>query len=229
VVAIVGYTNAGKSTLLNTLSDADVYIADQLFATLDPTTRRVELPNGQVILFTDTVGFIQKLPTEIVAAFRATLEEITDADVLVHVIDITHINASAQAKSVQETLVEIGAGEIPMVTAFNKIDLLKDPETAINTLEGFSNTYPISAVTGQGIEKLLSAIESELFETYVEIDVNIPYQEGQLISLLHENGQVLETLNSETGTIIKGLVPRRHLYQFEPYLLAEVDDLQESE
>jgi GTP-binding protein HflX len=229
VVAIVGYTNAGKSTLLNTLSDADVYIADQLFATLDPTTRRVELPGGQVILFTDTVGFIQKLPTEIVAAFRATLEEITDADVLVHVIDITHINASAQAKSVQETLVEIGAGEIPMVTAFNKIDLLKDPETAINTLEGFSNTYPISAVTGQGIEKLLSAIESELFETYVEIDVNIPYQEGQLISLLHENGQVLETLNSETGTIIKGLVPRRHLYQFEPYLLAEVDDLQESE
>ncbi len=229
VVALVGYTNAGKSTLLNKLSNADVYIADQLFATLDPTTRRVELPGGQMILFTDTVGFIQKLPTEIVAAFRATLEEITDADVLVHVVDITHINASAQAKSVQETLVEIGAGDIPMITAFNKIDLLKDTASAINTLEGFSNTYPISAMTGQGLEKLLTAIESELFETYVEIEVNIPYQEGQLISLLHENGQVLEVKNSETGTILKGLIPRRHLYQFEPFLLEDVEELEEDE
>ena len=225
VVALVGYTNAGKSTLLNKLADADVYIADQLFATLDPTIRRVELPGGQVILFTDTVGFIQKLPTEIVAAFRATLEEITDADVLVHVVDITHINASAQAKAVQETLVEIGAGDIPMITAFNKIDLLKDPEAAIDTLEGFSNTYPISAVTGQGLEELLSAIEAELFETYVEIEVDIPYQEGQLISLLHENGQVLETINGELGTNIKGLIPRRHLYQFEPYLIEEIEEL----
>lgn len=229
VVALVGYTNAGKSTLLNKLSNADVYIADQLFATLDPTTRRVELPGGQMILFTDTVGFIQKLPTEIVAAFRATLEEITDADVLVHVVDITHINASAQAKSVQETLVEIGAGDIPMITAFNKIDLLKDTASAINTLEGFSNTYPISAMTGQGLEKLLTAIESELFETYVEIEVNIPYQEGQLISLLHENGQVLEVKNSETGTILKGLIPRRHLYQFEPFLLEDVEELEADE
>lgn len=229
VVALVGYTNAGKSTLLNKLADADVYIADQLFATLDPTTRRVELPGGQVILFTDTVGFIQKLPTEIVAAFRATLEEITDADVLVHVVDITHINASAQAKSVQETLVEIGAGDIPMITAFNKIDLLKDPETAVDTLEGFSNTFPISAVTGQGLDKLLSAIEAELFETYVEIEVSIPYQEGQLISLLHENGQVLETINGESGTILKGLIPRRHLYQFEPFLLEDVEELEADE
>ena len=104
VIALVGYTNAGKSTLLNRLAKADVYVADQLFATLDPTTRRVDLPGGQTVLFTDTVGFIQKLPTELVAAFRATLEEIADADVLLHVVDITHVNASAQARSVQEDI-----------------------------------------------------------------------------------------------------------------------------
>lgn len=227
VVALVGYTNAGKSTLLNKLSNADAYVADQLFATLDPTTRRVELPGGQTILFTDTVGFIQKLPTEIVAAFRATLEEICDASVLVHVVDINHINASAQAKAVQETLVEIGAGDIPIVTAFNKIDLLKDPDAAVSALEGFSNTYPISALTGRGLEQMLNAVEAELFETYVDIDVLIPYQEGHLISLLHENGQVLNVDNVDTGSRIDGLIPRRLLYQFEPFLISR--ELQDDE
>ena len=217
VVALVGYTNAGKSTLLNKLSSSDVYVADQLFATLDPTTRRVELPGGQVVLFTDTVGFIQKLPTELVAAFRATLEEISEADVLLHVVDITHVNASAQAKSVHETLTEIGAGDIPMVTAFNKIDLLRDPDTAIEKLEEFSSTFPISARTGQGIDALLEAIEEELFETYVELDVLIPYQEGQLLSRFHEYGQVNQVENLEEGTHINGLIPRRLFHQFSQY------------
>jgi GTP-binding protein HflX len=223
VVALVGYTNAGKSTLLNKLSDAEVYIADQLFATLDPTTRRVDLPGGQTVLFTDTVGFIQKLPTELVAAFRATLEEIADADVLLHVVDITHVNASAQAKSVQETLVEIGAGDIPMITAFNKVDLLKDPEGAVAILEEFSNTHPISALTGEGIEDLLTAVEEELFEAYLEIEVEIPYQQGKVISSFHEHGQVEDVVNGENGARIKGLIPRRILYQFEPYLLNTPD------
>lgn len=217
VVALVGYTNAGKSTLLNKLSSSEVYVADQLFATLDPTTRRVELPGGQVVLFTDTVGFIQKLPTELVAAFRATLEEISEADVLLHVVDITHVNASAQAKSVHETLTEIGAGDIPMVTAFNKIDLLKDPEKAIEKLEEFTSTFPISARTGQGLDSLLEAIEEELFETYVELDVLIPYQEGQLLSCFHEYGQVNEVENLEEGTHIRGMIPRRLVHQFLPY------------
>jgi len=221
VIALVGYTNAGKSTLLNRLSDSDVYVADQLFATLDPTTRRVDLPGGQTVLFTDTVGFIQKLPTELVAAFRATLEEITEADVLLHVVDITHQNASAQVDSVLMTLNEIGAGDIPILTAFNKIDLLKDPEGAVSTLEEFANTYPISAKTGEGLEDLLAALETELFESYVEVDVKIPYQEGQLISLFHENGQVQDILSGEVGTRIRGLVPRRLLYRFEPYLVDE--------
>ena len=224
VVALVGYTNAGKSTLLNQLSKADVYVADQLFATLDPTTRRVDLPGGQTALFTDTVGFIQKLPTELVASFRATLEEIAEADVLLHVIDITHVNVRAQAKSVQETLVDIGAGDIPIINAFNKIDLLKDPENAVSILNEFSNTYPISALSGTGMDELLEAVEAELFETYIELEVKIPYQEGQLISVFHENGQVIAVNNVESGTKIKGLLPRRLIYQFEPYLIKELEE-----
>lgn len=221
LVSLVGYTNAGKSTLLNQLADTDIYVADQLFATLDPTTRRVDLPGGQIVLLTDTVGFIQKLPTELVAAFRATLEEISEADVLLHVVDITHANASAQVKAVQETLVEIGAGDIPIITAFNKIDKLKDPIGAIGVLDEFSNTYPISALTGQGMEDLLAGIEEELFDSYVELDVLIPFEEGHLLSLFHENGQVQEVVNSEEGTRIKGLVPRRLLFQFEPYYITQ--------
>lgn len=223
VISLVGYTNAGKSTLLNYLTDADVYVADQLFATLDPTTRRVELPGGQQVLLTDTVGFIQKLPTELVAAFRATLEEITEADVLLHVVDITHINASAQAKSVQETLVEIGAGDIPIITAFNKIDKLKDVEGALGALDEFPNTFPISALTGQGIEDLLSAIEDALFEAYIEVDVRIPYDQGYLLSIFHEKGQVQAVTNTEQGTRIKGLMPRRLLFHYEPYFLKQVE------
>jgi GTP-binding protein HflX len=221
VVALVGYTNAGKSTLLNKLSNAEVYVANKLFATLDPTTRRVDLPGGQTVLFTDTVGFIQKLPTELVAAFRATLEEIADADMLLHVIDITHVNASAQAKSVQETLIDIGAGDIPIITAFNKVDLLKDPEGATAALEEFPNTHPISALTGEGLEDLLLAIEDELFEAYLEIEVEIPYQEGQIISLFHEYGQVDNISNGENGARIKGLIPCRFFYKYKPYLISK--------
>jgi GTP-binding protein HflX len=147
-VALVGYTNAGKSTLLNRLAKADVYVADQLFATLDPTTRRVELPGGYQALFTDTVGFIQKLPTTLVAAFHATLEEIAEADLLLHLVDISHPNALNQFESVHQTLDEIGASHIPAITALNKIDRLKQPEQAQEILQNYSKAVAISGLKG---------------------------------------------------------------------------------
>jgi GTP-binding protein HflX len=218
VIALVGYTNAGKSTLLNCLTNADVYVADQLFATLDPTTRRVELPGGHMSLFTDTVGFIQKLPTQLVAAFRATLEEITEADLLIHVVDITHPNAMAQWKSVQATLEEIGANEIPTITALNKIDQLPDPLAARDALVGFSNAIAISARTHEGIPDLVRAIETHLFETYVPIVLRLPYQEGGLISLFHEQGQVSSIEHGRGGVIIHGQIPGRLLTRFQPFI-----------
>ena len=219
VIALVGYTNAGKSTLLNRLSGSDVYVADQLFATLDPTTRKVTLDNGQSVLFTDTVGFIQNLPTQLVAAFRATLEEIAEADILVHVVDITHPNARQQANSVLKTLEEIGAGDIPIVTALNKIDLLTDPESALLTMKSFPNTFAISAREDAGITELISALEQSLLETYKRITVLLPFQEGQLLSLMHEHGHVSNVTHTEKGIELEGFIPAEMYVQFEPYLV----------
>jgi GTP-binding protein HflX len=218
-VALVGYTNSGKSTLLNRLSKADVYVADQLFATLDPTTRRVALPGGHQVLFTDTVGFIQKLPTQLVAAFRATMEEIAEADLLVHLVDITHPNAVEQWKSVKETLVKIGADHIPVITALNKIDHLADPQAARQALAEFSNSVAISALTGAGIPDLRSAIEAELFETMIPITVRLPYEEGQLISLFHEQGQVQKIEHGRGGVLLQGHIPGRLMARFQAYIL----------
>lgn len=218
VVALVGYTNAGKSTLLNRLSDAKVYVANQLFATLDPTTRRVELPGGHLALFSDTVGFIQKLPTELVAAFRATLEEIAEADLLLHMIDITHPDAMAQARAVHETLVEIQADHIPILTVLNKIDRLADPEKARMALSNFPNSVAISALTGEGIPDLLEMVNEHLFETFIYIGVNLPYQEGALIALFHEQGQVDQVEHIQGGVNINGRVPGRLLARYQPFI-----------
>jgi GTPase len=218
VIALVGYTNAGKSTLLNQLAGANVYVADQLFATLDPTTRRVELPGGQVALFTDTVGFIQKLPTTLVAAFRATLEEIAEADLLIHVVDITHPSAKAQANAVHQTLVEIEADHIPMLVAMNKIDLLSDPERARQTLEGFPNSVAISALTGGGINDLLLAAKEYLYENLQQIVVRLPYDEGGLIALFHEQGQVEKIEHGQKEVLIQGRIPGRLVASFQAYL-----------
>ncbi len=218
VVALVGYTNAGKSTLLNKISGADVFVADQLFATLDPTTRRVELPGGHMALITDTVGFIQKLPTALVAAFRATLEEIAEADMLVHVVDITHANAQAQAKAVYDTLQEIEAGDIPILTAINKIDQLDNPEAARQTLiKSFPNSVAISALKGHGITDLLGKVNELLFEMYMPVHIRLPYSEGALIALMHEQGQVEREEHGSGWIEIEGKVPGRLLTRYQSF------------
>jgi GTP-binding protein HflX len=216
-VALVGYTNAGKSTLLNRLAKSEVYVADQLFATLDPTTRRVELPSGTNALFTDTVGFIQKLPTTLVAAFHATLEEITEADLLLHVVDISHPNALNQYESVQMTLDDIGAGHIPVVTVLNKIDRLHSPQSAQETMRQVPKSVAVSASQGIAIKELLSLIHQELFEAFIPVEVRLPYQQGALISLFHEMGQVERIEHGRGGVLIQGRIPGRLVAQFKPW------------
>ena len=228
VVTLVGYTNAGKSTLMNKLSQAGVYVADQLFATLDPTTRRVELPAGHLALFTDTVGFIQKLPTALVAAFRATLEEIAEADLLLHVVDVTHPNAQAQAQAVQETLADIEAGHIPVLTVLNKIDRLADPEKARLAVDRFQNSIAVSALKGTGMADLLEAVSRQLYEMFMSITVRLPYQEGGLISLFHELGQVERIEHFRGGIQIQGKLPGRLMARFQPFIDAG-DRLQNQE
>lgn len=220
-VALVGYTNAGKSTLLNRLAKAEVYAADQLFATLDPTTRRVELPGGYQALLTDTVGFIQKLPTGLIAAFHATLEEIAEADLLLHVVDISHPNALNQFQAVQETLQEIGAGHIPTVTALNKVDRLARPQAALETLRNFPKAVAVSAQHGTGQVELLRVVQEELYETYVPVIVRLPYQEGALISLFHETGQVERIEHGRGGVVMQGRIPGRLVAQFAAWQVSE--------
>jgi GTP-binding protein HflX len=216
-ITIVGYTNAGKSTLLNQLTKSDVYVANQLFATLDPTTRRIELPGGYQALLTDTVGFIQKLPTALVEAFHATLEEITEADLLLHIVDMSHPNALNQYQSVQKTLEEIGAGHIPTVTALNKIDRLKQPEAARETTRQYPKAIAISAQKGTGLPELLELIQKELYETYTPILVRLPYQQGALISLFHEAGQVERIEHERGGVLMQGRIPGRLAAQFSAW------------
>ena len=217
VVSLVGYTNAGKSTLLNHLAQSDVYVADKLFATLDPTTRRVELPNGNPALFTDTVGFIQKLPTTLVAAFRATLEEISEANLLLHVLDITHENVQSQAKAVIHTLEDIDADHIPIVTILNKIDRLDDPKAAKASLESLDEAVAISALTGDGIDDLLISVQQLLYELYKPLEIFLPYKEGRLISMFHEQGQIQSIEHLDGGVKIVGNIPGRFLSQFSSY------------
>ncbi|MCW5878059.1 MAG: GTPase HflX [Anaerolineales bacterium] len=217
VIALVGYTNAGKSTLLNALAGAEVYVADQLFATLDPTTRKVDLPGGREALFTDTVGFIQKLPTTLVEAFKATLEEIQEADLLLHVVDTTHPNVHEQAEAVLQTLTEIEADHIPILTVLNKIDRLADPDAAREALQDFEDAVAVSALRRQGLDELLAAISHKLYEALAPVEVLLPYQEGALIALFHEQGKVDRIEHTRSGVHIQGRIPGRMLARYSVF------------
>ncbi len=217
VVAIVGYTNAGKSTLLNAIAKADVLAEDKLFATLDPTTRRVRLPHGHSALFTDTVGFIQKLPTQLVAAFRATLEEITEADALLLVVDATHPNALEQAQTVLDTLEELGAGGKQMVIAMNKADRLPEARQEFVATGILSDGVFVSAAHKQGLEELLGAVEEMLFERMTPIKVRLPYKAGDLMALIRREGAIDSEVPEERSVLISGRIPGRLLDAFAPY------------
>jgi GTP-binding protein HflX len=218
VIAIVGYTNAGKSTLLNQLSGSNVLSEDKLFATLDPTTRRVKMPSGREALFTDTVGFIQKLPTQIVAAFRATLEEIADADIILHVVDATHPNAREQMESVEDTLAQLEVDHLPMVEALNKVDLLPAGEDAVEMLDAGPMSIPVSAQTGYNVDTLLLAVEAVMERYLVPARVFLPYRRGDLVSLFYERGQVEEEEHRSGGVVMVGRLPERLLPYFADFL-----------
>lgn len=206
IVCIVGYTNAGKSTLLNALTDSQVLSEDKLFATLDPTTRSLELPDGQQILLTDTVGFIRKLPHHLIQAFRSTLEEAKYADYILHVVDASNPQMEIQMHIVYETLRELGISDKPILTAFNKID----KENVSDVMKDFKadETFRISAVTGEGVEILLHALSRRIRESRVYIEQLFSYAEAAEIAKIRKYGQLLEEDYREDGILIRAMVDR---------------------
>ncbi|KAL5204749.1 hypothetical protein ABZP36_009620 [Zizania latifolia] len=206
VVSLVGYTNAGKSTLLNHLTGADVLAEDKLFATLDPTTRRVLMKNGTEFLLTDTVGFIQKLPTMLVAAFRATLEEISESSVIVHLVDISHPLAQQQIDAVDKVLKELDIVSIPKLVVWNKIDNTDDTLRVKEEAEK-QGIICISAINGDGLEEFCNAIQAKLKDSLVPIEAFVPYNKGELLSDIHKVGMVEKTEYMENGTFVKAHVP----------------------
>lgn len=218
-VSLVGYTNAGKSTLLNTLTNSDIYAKDQLFATLDPTTRQLALPNKQEIIITDTVGFIQRLPHQLIAAFRSTLEVVTEADLLVHVIDVSHELYKEQAAAVHEVLKEIGAETKPVITVYNKIDKLPPDSKLADRLALEEDTVCISAAKKLNLETLQQMIESHLKSKAVEVTLCIPYAETAKAAQLHETANVLEQEYTENGAVMKVILPVEDLEAYNEYIL----------
>jgi GTP-binding protein HflX len=216
-VALVGYTNAGKSTLLNALTDAGVLTQDKLFATLDSTTRRLELPEGREVTLTDTVGFINKLPHGLVEAFKSTLDEVAEADLLLHVTDAAAPQREAQMRAVREVLDEIGAQTTPGVIVLNKSDLL-DADDRAALAHRHSGSVVVSAATGDGIDALVARIAEEAARGSVTLSLLIPYTRGDLVQLAHERTQILSEVHAETGTELVVRVPSEIASRFDGYL-----------
>ena len=204
-VAIAGYTNAGKSSLLNRLTGSDVLVENALFATLDPTVRKTQSDDGRIYTFTDTVGFVRHLPHQLVEAFKSTLEEVSQSDLIVHVVDGAHPDPFEQIRAVRGVINEIGGGEIMEIIAINKADIAA-PEVLMELLRKESNAYAISARTGYGVQALIKAIESHLPKPKVEIQAVIPFGRGDLVSLIHEQGEIISEEYLPEGTKIHAMV-----------------------
>ena len=204
-VAIAGYTNAGKSSLLNRLTGADVLVENALFATLDPTVRKTESADGRIYTLVDTVGFVRHLPHQLVEAFKSTLEEVSESDLIVHVVDGAHPDPQEQLRAVRQVIDEIGGGEIAEIIAINKADIAA-PEVLMELLRKESNAYAISARTGYGVETLVKAIESALPKPKVEINVVIPFSRGDLVSAVHEQGEIISEEYLPEGTRLHAMV-----------------------
>ncbi|CAB4632180.1 unannotated protein [freshwater metagenome] len=204
-VAIAGYTNAGKSSLLNRLTGADVLVENALFATLDPTVRKTESADGRIYTLVDTVGFVRHLPHQLVEAFKSTLEEVSEADLIVHVVDGSHPDPFEQLRAVREVINEIGGGEIMEIIAVNKADVAS-PEVLMEILRKESNAYAISARTGYGIENLIRAVEAALPKPKVEIKAIIPFSRGDLVSAVHEQGEIISEEYLPEGTKLHAMV-----------------------
>ncbi|MDH3346466.1 MAG: GTPase HflX [Kiritimatiellaceae bacterium] len=217
LVSLVGYTNAGKSTLLNKLAGSDIYAQDQLFATLDPTTRQVELPNRELCLITDTVGFIRKLPHNLVESFKATLEEVTEADLVVHVIDCSHPQVEQQIDAVNVVLQEIGAEEKPMLCVLNKIDSEEGAGTAKRLARTLGRSIAVSALTGENVDGLLDELSDCLKGDKVLMNLSIPLAEGRLLALLQSSATVLEEKYEGPNAEIVVRVPLPLVPRCEPY------------
>ena len=219
-VSLVGYTNAGKSTLFNGLTGETVLAEDKLFATLDSTTRKVDLPQKQQMLLSDTVGFIKKLPHQLVAAFKATLEEVAEADLLLHVVDVSHPEAEAQIAAVNVVLEELDATHIPMFMVFNKIDNLKSEED----LQVLRSQYPeallISAQRGDGIPALTEALAQRFSERGTNLSLRIPYTKGKALDLLHKHGTVLDTEYAADAVHVKARLPNRYLKSVSEFVVS---------
>jgi len=208
-VALVGYTNAGKSTLLNTLTDSNAYAKDQLFSTLDPLSKRYVMPNNQKVVFVDTVGFLHKLPHHLIEAFKATLEEVVRADILIHVLDISHPRAKEHINDVYEVLRELGAYDKPIITALNKTDLLESPFLVDRFFNIAENSIAISALNGVGMKDLIEKLNSQLSGLIQKIDVFIPSNKMGLVSRIYEEGNVLNADYCSDGVYISAEVSKR--------------------
>jgi GTP-binding protein HflX len=215
LVALVGYTNAGKSTLLNRLTGAGVLVEDRLFSTLDATVRRLALPGGETVLLSDTVGFVRKLPHQLVESFRSTLEEVVDADLLVHVVDASSPEAERQIDAVRAVLRELGAGDIPELLVANKIDVAS-PE-AVGLLRGIG-AVPVSAVTGEGTEKFLDALADRLRALNAVVELSVPYERGDVLAALHREGEVLVEVHDDRATRVRARLPKGGVDRFREFL-----------